>query len=89
MEKPTEKQVNRVKKIEEYLGKEEVLAYFKKFFPSGEYNDMTKKQAQKIISGMGTQVHTFVNSKYKDEPNAYGKYVDGPYKVGKVQFDWR
>lgn len=50
---PTEKQLNVVGKIVDKLGPEKVIAYIKKFFPSvAKLDALTRKQAQKIITGL-------------------------------------
>lgn len=63
-ERPTEKQLNRVNKIINYLGQETVKSYFKKFCPNGVYSNMTKKQAQKIITGLGNRLPSKPISSY-------------------------
>lgn len=49
---PTEKQVNRIKKIIADLGQEHVEIYFYKHFPGGHFDKMNRKQANKIITGL-------------------------------------
>lgn len=50
--KPTEKQLAYVNRILSYLGEEKVCLYIRHFYPSVNINNLTKKQAQKIITGL-------------------------------------
>jgi len=54
LEKPTEKQLSRIHRLVEYKGEDFVYKYFKRKFPEGDFGDLTKEQAQKIITGLQT-----------------------------------
>lgn len=54
----TEKQINRIQKIQEHLGNDRVENYFYKHFPNGDIKNMTRKQAQKVITGLGSYLPT-------------------------------
>lgn len=49
----TEQQKNRVNKIICRIGIEEVNSYIHNFYPDADISNLTKKQAQKIITGLG------------------------------------
>ncbi len=49
---PTVKQRAVIEKIIAYYGINQVEAYFHDRFPGGDFSNMTRKQAQKIITGM-------------------------------------
>lgn len=53
---PTDKQKNAIKKIINHIGKESVEKYLDKFFPGRNLNNMTREQAQKIITGLSHKV---------------------------------
>lgn len=53
---PTQKQENRFKKIIDYLGNESVENYFYKVYPRGDYNNMTRNQMQKMITGLDSKM---------------------------------
>ena len=48
----TDKQKNIINKIISKLGVQRVKAYFDQQFPFGDYDDMTRREAQKIITGL-------------------------------------
>lgn len=48
----TLKQQNRVNKIIEFLGIDYVTEYINRFFQPVDMNNLTKDQAQKIITGL-------------------------------------
>jgi hypothetical protein len=51
--KPTEKQINRINRMIEYLGGERVLDYIKYFYPHiTTVSDCNRIEAQKIITGL-------------------------------------
>lgn len=50
--KPTSKQRSRIARIVEHVGLDFVKRYFCKHFPRGDFDNMTRKQAQKIITGL-------------------------------------
>lgn len=51
MEKPTTKQIKLVNKIINHLGEERTIAYLSYFFTKVDINNLTKTQAQKLITG--------------------------------------
>ena len=51
--KPTDRQVKRLARIVAYLGKDRVKEYFYKQFPYGNFDNPTKNQCQKLITGLG------------------------------------
>lgn len=53
---PSEKQLNRVNKIRKHLGDDVVIEYMKHFWSSFSFNTMTKKQAQKVITGLDNRL---------------------------------
>lgn len=56
---PTQKQLNRIDKILNHQrGENQVKDYFYKHFPDGDYEHMTREQAQKIITGLAYLVST-------------------------------
>lgn len=54
--KPTEKQVAYVGRIADYLGEQDVLQYIQHFYPSADMGNLTKDQAQKIITGLSARL---------------------------------
>lgn len=52
----TDKQKGRINKLLKYANLEEIKAYFYKKFPKGDYDNMTRKEAQKVITGMDYKV---------------------------------
>lgn len=50
--KPTSKQLTRISNIILYAGVELVQEYYQKHYPKGKFDQMTRVQAQKIITGM-------------------------------------
>lgn len=50
--KPSEKQIGRIERLIAHLGKDEVIRYFASKFPKGDFENMTRKQAQKVITGL-------------------------------------
>jgi len=52
LKKATKKQLNAVQKIRNDIGEDVVKEYFYKHFHGGDYNNLSKKQAQKLITGL-------------------------------------
>lgn len=52
----SEKQLARVDKIRNHLGDNEVVEYMKRFWTSFSFETMTRKQAQKLITGLGNRL---------------------------------
>jgi hypothetical protein len=51
---PTQRQKDRIKRLIDHTGEVFVFDYFKRKFPDGDFNNLTKEQAQKIITGLQT-----------------------------------
>ncbi|KZE67977.1 hypothetical protein AWM68_17550 [Fictibacillus phosphorivorans] len=49
---PTEKQTNRIKRLVEHVGEDRVKDYFLSKFPDGDFKNMNRQQAQKVITGL-------------------------------------
>jgi len=64
MDNPTDKQITKLNKIIDYLGQETVKNYFKKFYPNGDFSNMTRKQVQKLITGLGNKLPSKPISSY-------------------------
>ena len=52
----TSKQKQYVNKIIKHLGEDEVLNYILKFYKNIDLENLTKRQAQKIITGLGNRL---------------------------------
>lgn len=63
----TEKQVKRVKIIINYFGRKDVKEYIDKYFKNVDMDNLTKEQAQKIISGWDMRIPR------KPVRNVYGR----------------
>lgn len=48
----THKQIARIQRLMEMRGREFVERYFYQQFPRGEFEKMSRKQAQKVITGL-------------------------------------
>jgi hypothetical protein len=51
LKEPTEKQLARIEKIIAHLGREKVIQFLTGYFPSATLENMTRVQAQKLITG--------------------------------------
>ena len=51
MVEATEKQMKRVNQIIDYIGHDTIQKYIKKYYVKVDMNNLSKEQAQKIISG--------------------------------------
>ncbi|MFT9494374.1 MULTISPECIES: hypothetical protein [Bacillota] len=49
---PTDKQLKRIQRMIDIRGKQFVESYYSSKFPEGDFEHLTKKQAQKIITGL-------------------------------------
>ena len=49
---PTEKQIDYIKRIITFLGRNAVSDYIKRFYPNSNIDCLTKCEAQKIITGL-------------------------------------
>lgn len=61
---PTEKQQKVFNRIVNYLGDKTVKNYFLKFYPNGDYSCITRKQMQKIITGLSSKLPSKPISSY-------------------------
>lgn len=52
----TEKQASQLHKIVSHFGEEHVQSYIWHFYPDAVLSDLTKEQAQKIITGLGAKL---------------------------------
>ncbi|RHW36041.1 hypothetical protein D1B31_18330 [Neobacillus notoginsengisoli] len=50
--KPTKKQLARIKRMKELRGEQFIKDYFFSKFPTGDYENLTRENAQKIITGL-------------------------------------
>ncbi len=55
---PTEGQRKRISKLLKYTTLEEIRTYFYKKFPKGDFDKITRQQAQKIITGLDYKIPT-------------------------------
>ena len=49
---PTQKQIDRIQKMKEVRGEEFIKDYYYSYYPSGDFKHLTRKSAQKIITGL-------------------------------------
>jgi hypothetical protein len=66
----TEKQRNQIEKRIKYFGQDEVQRYISFFFPNADINNLTKEQAQKVITGM--RMNTIITNVYGRD---YGRTI--------------
>ena len=52
MTKPTNDQLSQVQRCIGAIGKENVEKYLRKYYPNADIDHLTKRQAQKIITGI-------------------------------------
>lgn len=52
----TDKQKTRIETIIDFFGRERVESYIQNFYSDADLTRLTTKQAQKIITGLGTKI---------------------------------
>jgi hypothetical protein len=50
---PTARQLKRIQKVIACIGEDRVISYLQKHWPAATLENMNRKQANKIITGMG------------------------------------
>lgn len=66
MERATDKQVAYVQRIVNERGKEYVQSYIRHFYPNADIDNLSKTEAQKIITGVMTNPKPISNVYLRD-----------------------